>query len=175
MTQDAHNATKSVANLSANPFWDYSLTVYKQAGCADFLLSAQESYSADINILLYIGWLAKQHKIYTPSGQQRDSINEFQKYTIGRVRQLRVRAKHLSDHNLYNELKQLELLAESIEQTRLFRQSESMALSNLDFEGSVKQSFDVYISQVGSGADVLIDETWMQTFIEYLQPGNKPL
>lgn len=175
MTQDAHNATKSVANLSDNPFWDYSLTVYKQAGCADFLLNAQESYAADINILLYIGWLAQQHKIYTPSGDQRDSINEIQKNIISPVRQLRFRVKRLNDLNFYNELKQLELLTESIEQTRLFLYSESMSLSNLSFEEMVKQSIDVYISQIGPCAEKLGDNTWMQIFIEYLQPGNKPL
>ena len=39
-------------------FWDFSVRVYAQPGVSDVLLNMQNTYAADVNLLLYCAWHA---------------------------------------------------------------------------------------------------------------------
>jgi len=43
-----------------NEFWRYSLQVYAQSGVAELALNWQKQYGANVNVLLWCGWLESQ-------------------------------------------------------------------------------------------------------------------
>lgn len=43
-----------------NPFWNFSLDHYKQEGVQAACLHLQDSFGADVNLVLYCLWLARQ-------------------------------------------------------------------------------------------------------------------
>lgn len=161
MCQGAHDAT----NRWDNPFWLYSLEQYKQPGCADFLLNAQDQYHLDINILLFIGWLSTQHKLFQPSASM-DEIHNWQIKNIRPIRQLRQRIKLLTKGPFYEACKQLELTGEQAQQALLFQVSKDWPTSRLSgyevFESSIKR----YLGE----AKIINKEGWLQALYQHLQP-----
>jgi uncharacterized protein (TIGR02444 family) len=167
---DAINS--SDLSLSDNPFWQYSLIVYKQPHCAEFLLSAQNRYGLDVNMLLFIGWLALQKKTLTLSPIFVNSIADFQVKTVQPIRKIRITAKGFNNLKFYNALKKLELTAECIEQQRLYQLSDRMPVSNECLEVTIEQGVKVYISQNDNRIGLIQENNWLQTLIQYLQPDN---
>jgi uncharacterized protein (TIGR02444 family) len=43
-----------------NPLWVFSLELYARPGVAEACIEAQDHYAADVNLLLYAAWLARQ-------------------------------------------------------------------------------------------------------------------
>lgn len=161
MYQGGHDAT----NYSENPFWLYSIEQYKKPGCAEFLLNAQDQYQLDINFLLFIGWLTMQKKIYRPSVKI-ECVHHWQTATVTPIRQLRRRAKHLSDEAFYQSLKQLELKAEQVQQTLLFRISQEWGRS----ERQGYEIFELGLQEYLANTPVLKEESWLQALYQHLQP-----
>jgi uncharacterized protein (TIGR02444 family) len=159
--------------LLDNPFWQFSLTVYQQPNCADFLLDAQNRYGIDVNVLLFIGWLAHEQKSLKLSPMFKSTINDFQQDTIAPIRKIRIAAKKMNNVEFYERLKRLELVAENIEQQRLYRLSDKMPLSNKGLSKSIEQSINVYIGQNGNGVALIQEKNWLQTLIQYLQPDTR--
>jgi uncharacterized protein (TIGR02444 family) len=159
--------------LLDNPFWQFSLTVYQQASCAAFLLDAQDRFGLDVNILLFIGWLAHRKKVLRLSSSLKNRINDFQQNTILPIRKIRITSKGFNNIEFYDALKKLELAAENIEQQRLYRLSDQMPISNEGFKVSIEQSYKVYVGQMDMGAELIKDKDWLQTLIQYLQPGAR--
>jgi uncharacterized protein (TIGR02444 family) len=159
--------------LLDNPFWQFSLTVYQQPNCADFLLDAQNRYGIDINVLLFIGWLAHEQKSLKLSPMFKSTINDFQQDTIAPIRKIRIAAKKMNNVEFYERLKRLELVAENIEQQRLYRLSDKMPLSNKGLSKSIEQSINVYIGQNDKGVGLIQEMNWLQTLIQYLQPDTR--
>jgi uncharacterized protein (TIGR02444 family) len=46
-----------VSDFSPHPFWDFSLKVYSSPGVAPACLVLQDGSGADINVLLFCGWV----------------------------------------------------------------------------------------------------------------------
>jgi uncharacterized protein (TIGR02444 family) len=44
-------------NFPANPFWDFSLRIYGSEGVSDSCIALQDECGADVNLLLFCGWL----------------------------------------------------------------------------------------------------------------------
>lgn len=159
--------------LLDNPFWQFSLTVYQQPNCADFLLDAQNRYGIDINVLLFIGWLAHEQKSLKLSPMFKSTINDFQQGTIAPIRKIRIAVKKMKNAEFYEALKRLELLAENLEQQRLYRLFDQMPVSDEDFNVSIEQSINVYIGQNDKGVALIQEKNWLQTLIQYLQPDTR--
>ena len=166
MTQGAHNATI----LRENPFWDYSLTVYQQDQCAEFLLEAQNRYAFDINVLLFIGWLAHQQQAFIHVTSFHSKIITFQQATVSKIRNLRIRAKCFNNPEFYDAIKSLELYAENIEQNRLYAIAKQMPASELDVKQLIENGVSVYLDQMNVAKSAIEEVNWLQTLIEYLQP-----
>jgi uncharacterized protein (TIGR02444 family) len=45
---------------SGNPFWRFSLRVYRAPGVSEACLALQERCNADVNVLLFCGWTGRQ-------------------------------------------------------------------------------------------------------------------
>ena len=159
--------------LLDNPFWQFSLTVYQQPNCADFLLDAQNRYGLDVNVLLYIGWLAHQKKSLKLSSTFISTIGSFQQNVVQPIRKIRIAVKKIKNAEFYEALKRLELLAENLEQQRLYRLFDQMPASYVDLNVSIEQSINVYIGQNDKGVGLIQEMNWLQTLIQYLQPDTR--
>lgn len=166
MTQGAHDATNSIDN----PFWRYSLTTYQKDYCADFLLHAQNTFGMNVNILLFCGWLAQNHTQFAINHSFMKNEAHFQVHITQRIRNLRIRSKLLNNQKFYEELKQLELLAEFIEQKRLYTLSATFNKNALEFEDNVRQGIDAYWTYLEIDFPEQKAKSWMQTLIQYLHP-----
>ena len=49
----------------ASPFWRFSLRFYRQPGVADACIALQEQSGADVNLLLYLLWHARDGRSFT--------------------------------------------------------------------------------------------------------------
>jgi uncharacterized protein (TIGR02444 family) len=181
VTQDAHNATI----LADNPFWRYSVSVYRKDNCADFLLRAQNTLKLDINVLLFIGWLAQQKKLFIVTPQHSTLITGFQKGITERIRHLRIKSKGFNSSEFYKALLDLELHAEYHQQARLVSLKKLMPSVDLSIQDIIQKGIHHYIQfELGldeqelnqRGLDELglgifeENDNWLQTLIEYLQP-----
>jgi uncharacterized protein (TIGR02444 family) len=158
----AHDAT----NQSNNPLWIYSVKQYSNDSCSLFLLNAQHLYQLDINVLLFIGWLATKNKLLNMPALTKAHIFEWQYRVITPIRNLRKRLKPLGNHDFYQHMKDLELSAEYQEQLTLYKLHELMDKSNWGFNRLIQESCEVYFKELKQE----IDESWLQTLIEHLQP-----
>lgn len=161
MIQGGHDAT----NSTDNPFWLYSIEQYKRSACADFLLQAQDSYQLDVNVLLFIGWLASQQKCYEESTLM-TSIHFWQAEKIKPIRQLRRRTKLLDNPNLYQSMLQLELSAEKIEQGLLFQVSQTWAIKTEPKFRIFTKSLENYVAD----KPIKVGSSWLQALYQHLQP-----
>ncbi len=46
--------------MSNSPFWQFSLRVYRTEGIPDACIALQDNHGVDVNVLLYLLWLASQ-------------------------------------------------------------------------------------------------------------------
>ena len=110
---------------SGNPLWDYTLKIYVRPGVQDACLALQDQGGADVNLLLFLCWVAQ-------SGRGRLARAEVQKamavVAVWRVQVLkplrRVRRRLRKDGppeeaDLRKKLLKAELDAERIEQNYL--------------------------------------------------------
>ena len=50
--------TDSQTKTETTPFWRFSLKFYRQAGVAEACIAAQDGCGVDVNLLLFLFWLA---------------------------------------------------------------------------------------------------------------------
>ena len=161
MVQVAHDAINSLDN----PFWLYSIEQYKKPGCAEFLLQAQDGYHLDINILLFIGWLISQNKVYREDCALND-VHQWQLSKVRPIRKLRRKVKSLQHEEFYQALKGLELMAEQKQQKMLFQISERWPQSSETGRECFKISMEAY----GKKEGFTIEQSWLQALYQHLQP-----
>ena len=158
----AHNAT----NHSNNPLWIYSTKQYSSTACSEFLLAAQQQYRLDINILLFIGWLARNHKSFQLPPLRASGIFDWQLTVVFPIRELRKRVKKLNCVDFYQHMKELELEAEYQEQLKLYKLANQMTKQNWRFNKFIQEGCELYFKDLGQS----LDKHWLQTLTEHLQP-----
>src|SRR5262249_2369431 len=119
----------SVEAPQANPFWTYSLGYYRGAGVSEACLELQDNCGVDVNVVLFLLWLASQRKS-VPAGEVEaiaDKVRPWQIEVIGPIRALRRKLK--TDAPLLDkgnaELFRTKIKAIELESERL--QQEAMA------------------------------------------------
>ena len=171
MDQGAHNATL----CPENPFWHYSLTQYAKPECAEFLLKAQNDDQLDINLLLYIGWLATLNKTLHWPAIEESLCLQWTAQVILPLRTARLNSKALSTleapHNdkLYQQLKQTELQAEQRMQALLFNELNNMNTGPDDFNQCLIDSLHSYGNALGSEQRNR-DSPWIKQLSLHLAP-----
>ncbi|MFY0639651.1 MAG: TIGR02444 family protein [Bermanella sp.] len=161
MVQVAHDAINSLDN----PFWLYSIEQYKKPGCAEFLLDAQDHFQLDINILLFIGWLISQNKVYREDVALND-VHLWQLSKVKPIRKLRRQVKQLQNKELYQAFKDLELMAEQKQQKMLFLISQQWPESN----NTRLEGFKVSMNKYGRQKGITMKQSWLQALYQHLQP-----
>jgi uncharacterized protein (TIGR02444 family) len=137
---------------SANPFWAFSLKFYCRKGVASSCLELQESFGADVNILLYCCWIAFEGAEEIEPAELAviiATIEPWQSVVVQRLREIRVHMKQDEMVNLgalSEELRQViktcELDAEKIEQTILYQSGR-----NIKFDASMSRAIRIYTAK----------------------------
>src|SRR6202158_3222781 len=92
-SRDQHRMS-SVEPASASqtsPFWTFSLGYYRGAGVSEACLELQDNCGVDVNVVLFLLWMASQKRV-VPSDQVKrlaDKVRPWQTDVIGPIRSLR--------------------------------------------------------------------------------------
>src|SRR3977135_160131 len=82
---------ETVSATQASPFWKFSLGYYRGAGVSEACLELQDNCGVDVNVVLFLLWMASQKRV-VPSDQVKriaDTVRPWQVDVIGPVRSLR--------------------------------------------------------------------------------------
>lgn len=120
----ARGFSVTAINLS---LWDFSLRTYARPGIAPLCLELQDSYGADVNLLLWCVWMESQQKQLTADRLQQAEaqVAAWVKETLHPLRHMRRQLKNqygTTDsliESLRQTIKQAELQAEQQEQVQL--------------------------------------------------------
>ncbi len=83
------------ATAESNPFWTFSLAVYKSPGVAAECLALQDNLGIDVNVLLFCAYLAAVESIALRTDQIDDIQEVVQEWQKGIVRPLRTARGYL--------------------------------------------------------------------------------
>ncbi len=105
-----------------NPLWDFSLELYARPDVAAACIEAQDHFAADVNLLLYAAWLARQD-LELDQNQWRElaaSVADWRQRVIEPLRGLRRDWRALPAAGaLREQVKALELAAEQAQQGQM--------------------------------------------------------
>lgn len=103
-----------------NHLWKYSLTVYRSPEVKKFCLEVQTTWSANINIILFCGFLGSQgYVIDRFSVKKIVTISDWNEKITLAIRRLRNSIKSYNS-GLYQRALSVELSAEEVEQYQLY-------------------------------------------------------
>lgn len=116
------------------PFWRFSLNFYRQAGVSDACIALQDGCGLDVNLLLFLFWLADGGRLLT-SDEVRDlddSVRDWRNLTVIPLRDARRRLKGArtlvdpgTQETFRNKVKAVELEAERLQQEGLYTLTQS--------------------------------------------------
>lgn len=98
--------------------WLFSLEMWRHDTVQNGLLALQDEYGANINVLLFAAWLAREGRNFDPDSVAQSGLSDWNATMTAPLRALRRKAKAESAE-LYQCLKSAELAAERHEQTLL--------------------------------------------------------
>ena len=138
-----------------NLFWEFSLEYYAKAGIKDACLMLQDEYGADVNVVLYALWLARQRRSLNVPALLEDNHLAAKQAVVSEVRACR-RSQRDRDRQLYEQLKEEELQAERGVQDVLFEQvgsfsslsvHNSVELAWKNLEGCLKSAITIQLGE----------------------------
>jgi uncharacterized protein (TIGR02444 family) len=124
----------SETQTEITPFWRFSLHFYKQASVSDACIKLQDDCGVDVNLLLYLFWLASDGRQLTADEVKNldGKVKSWRELTIIPIRDTRRRLKGavtLLDPNrqeaFRNKVKAVELDAERLQQEALYEFTKS--------------------------------------------------
>jgi uncharacterized protein (TIGR02444 family) len=113
----------------SSPFWTFSLGYYRGAGVSEACLELQDNCGVDVNVVLFLLWMASQKRQVGADAVKRlaDKVRPWQIDVIGPIRTLRRRLK--SDAPLLDKgsaelfrtkIKAVELESERLQQEAMY-------------------------------------------------------
>jgi uncharacterized protein (TIGR02444 family) len=121
--------TNSEPNAPATPFWRFSLHFYRQPGVAEACIALQDGSGVDVNLLLFVMWLAVagQHLSHEDVQKLEDTVRGWRNLTIVPIRDVRRELKGQAtlveagkQEAFRNRIKAVELEAERLQQEALY-------------------------------------------------------
>jgi uncharacterized protein (TIGR02444 family) len=119
------------------PFWRFSLYFYRQAGVSEACIVLQDDCGIDVNLLLFLLWLAAERRQLSADDVKRidDRVRDWRNLTIIPIRDIRRKlkgAKTLVDpadqEAFRSKVKAIELDAERLQQQVLYVVTQSRSL-----------------------------------------------
>lgn len=111
------------------PFWRFSLHFYRQAGVSEACIALQDECGVDVNLLLFLFWLAseRQHLGADEVRKLDDNVRDWRNLTIIPIRDARRKLKGAAtlvepgkQEAFRNKVKAIELDAERLQQEALY-------------------------------------------------------
>jgi uncharacterized protein (TIGR02444 family) len=116
------------------PFWRFSLHFYRQAGVSDACIALQDECGVDVNLLLFLLWLAAGRQRLSASDVKKldDSVRDWRNLTIVPIRDARRKLKGAAtlvppgkQEAFRTKVKAIELDAERLQQEALYELTRS--------------------------------------------------
>jgi len=111
------------------PFWRFSLNFYRQADVSDACIALQDDYGVDVNLLLFLFWLAAGHQLLSADEVKTldDKVRGWRNLTIIPIRDARRKLKGAAtlvapgkQEAFRTKVKMVELDAERLQQEALY-------------------------------------------------------
>jgi uncharacterized protein (TIGR02444 family) len=112
-----------------SPFWRFSLHFYRHAGVSDACIALQDEQGVDVNLLLFLFWLADDGRLLAADEVKKldDAVRDWRNLTIVPIRDIRRKLKgartivdSAAQEVFRNKVKAVELDAERLQQAALF-------------------------------------------------------
>jgi uncharacterized protein (TIGR02444 family) len=127
------------ATKAITPFWRFSLNYYRQAGVSDACIALQDGLGIDVNLLLFLLWLASESRQVSPDDVKKfdDGVRSWRELTIVPIRDTRRKLKGAAtlvepgeQEAFRNKVKAVELEAEQLQQQALYNFTKSGPLGS---------------------------------------------
>jgi len=124
-------------NSAITPFWQFSLHFYKQTGVSDACITLQDGSGVDVNLLLYLFWLASKGRLLSADEVKNldAKVKSWRELTIIPIRDVRRKLKGavtlldpVKQEAFRDKVKAVELGAEQLQQEALYEFTKSSAL-----------------------------------------------
>ena len=119
---------------ATTPFWRFSLKFYGQAGVSDACIALQDCCGVDVNLLLFLFWLASERQVLAADEVKKldATIKSWRELTIIPIRDTRRKLKGAKtfvdpakQEALRDKVKAVELEAEKLQQEALYAFTQS--------------------------------------------------
>jgi uncharacterized protein (TIGR02444 family) len=119
----------SDAQTETTPFWRFSLNFYRQAGVSDACIALQDGCGVDVNLLLFLFWLAGDGRQLSADDVKGldDKVRDWRNLTIIPIRGARRKLKGAAtlvepgqQEAFRTKVKAVELEAERLQQQALY-------------------------------------------------------
>jgi uncharacterized protein (TIGR02444 family) len=126
--------TDARTQTQTTPFWRFSLHFYRQPGVSDACIALQDECGVDVNLLLFLLWLADDRQLLSVDDVRRfdDTVRDWRNLTIIPIRDARRRLKGAktlvepgNQETFRNKVKAVELEAERLQQEALYALTQS--------------------------------------------------
>jgi uncharacterized protein (TIGR02444 family) len=116
------------------PFWRFSLKLYRQTGVSDACIALQDRFGVDVNLLLFLFWLASDDRQLSADEVKMldDNVRDWRNLTIVPIRDARRKLKGAEtlveagkQEAFRDKVKAVELEAERLQQEALYEFSHS--------------------------------------------------
>ena len=120
----------ATSQSAITPFWRYSLKFYGQSGVSDACIALQDGFGVDVNLLLYLFWLASEGRQLTADEVKAldDKVKSWRELTIMPIRDVRRKLKGAAtlaepakQEAFRDKVKAVELEAERMQQEALYQ------------------------------------------------------
>lgn len=121
--------TDAETTTTTTPFWRFSLNFYRQAGVSDACIALQDGCGVDVNLLLFLFWLASEGRQLAMEEVKKldDQVRDWRNLTIVPIRDTRRKLKGAAtlvepgkQEAFRNRVKAVELEAERLQQEALY-------------------------------------------------------
>jgi len=126
--------TDTQTQTQTTPFWRFSLHFYRQAGVSDACIALQDDCGVDVNLLLFLFWLADDGQLLSADEVKKldDKVRDWRNLTIVPIRETRRKLKGartlvepMQQEAFRTKVKAIELDAERLQQQALYAFTQS--------------------------------------------------
>ena len=126
--------TDTETSTAITPFWRFSLNFYRQAGVSDACIALQDGCGVDVNLLLFLLWLASESRQLSAGDVEKldAKVRGWRNLTIVPIRNARRKLKGAAtliapakQEAFRTTLKAVELEAERLQQEALYESVQS--------------------------------------------------
>jgi uncharacterized protein (TIGR02444 family) len=154
------------------PLWRFSLHFYRQAGVSDACIALQDACGVDVNLLLFLFWLAAGRRQLSVADikQLDEAVRGWRDLTIVPIRDIRRDLKGAAtlveaqkQEAFRTKIKAIELEAERLQQEALFGLTRTRALGS---EAAPRDAARASIAAYQSALDARFPKQAMDVLVE---------